>query len=125
MEWDNNRQSVIATLTNGRVIVSKDRDFDTVIEIEDEELNTLEAINTGYTVYSDLASEANEFYEVARRSALKIDSKIESIIGKSPTDQSQSHATDSLPHSALSYMFNCYRASGGLLHSPRLQCSFS
>ena len=78
--WNEDLGSGTTTLESGRVIVSKDRDFDTVIEIQDTDFNTLEVINVGYSTYSDMRAEADEIYELARRSALQIDSKLESII---------------------------------------------
>ena len=78
--WDNALESGTTTLVSGQVIVSKDRDFDTVIEIKDTNFNTLEVINVGYGKYSDLKTVADEIYDMARRSALQIDSKLESII---------------------------------------------
>ena len=80
VEWAWDEESATTTLANGQVVVSKDRDFDTVIEIQDSDLNNLEVINVGYPRYSDLKEEADELYELARRSALQIDSKLESIL---------------------------------------------
>ena len=78
--WDAELGSVTATLSNGRVIVSKDSDFDTVIEIEDSDSNNLEFINVGFHGFGDLQLEADELYDLARHSALQIDSKLESIL---------------------------------------------
>ena len=78
--WNKDQGSGTTALLNGRVIVSKDRDLDTVIEIQDTESNNLEEINVGYRKYSDLKTEADELYELARRSALQIDSKLESLL---------------------------------------------
>ena len=78
--WDETEGSGTATLVNGRVIVSKDRDFDTVVTIQDSDWNDLEEINVGYPSYKDLSEEADELYELARRSALNVDSKLESIL---------------------------------------------
>ena len=78
--WDEQLASATATLANGRVIVSKDRDRDTQVRIEDTDSNTLEDVNVGYVAYRHLQSEADELYELARRSGLKIDSKLESIL---------------------------------------------
>ena len=78
--WDKEQGIGTTTLVNGRVIVSKDRDSDTVIEILDTDSSNLEEINVGYPTYSDLKTEADELYELARRSALQIDSKLESIL---------------------------------------------
>ncbi len=77
--WDADQGNSIATLENGRVIVAKDRDFDTQVTIQDTASNNLEVINVGYTKYRDLRQQADQLYELARRSALKIDSKLESI----------------------------------------------
>ena len=79
-EWDKARGSVTTTLVNGQVIVSKDRDYDTVLEIQDKDSNNLEEINVGFFSYRDLKLEADELYEQARRSALQVDSKLESIL---------------------------------------------
>ena len=81
MEWVWDEQQAIgtATLENGRVIVSKDRDFDTRVRIQDVDSTNLEDINVGYTKYKDLKAPVDQLYELARRSALKIDSKLESI----------------------------------------------
>ena len=79
-EWDEVSESGIATLANGKVIVSKDRDFDTQIRIQDTDSNNLENINVGYLEYRDLKVAADELYELSRRSALKVDSKLESIL---------------------------------------------
>ena len=78
--WDQDLGIGIATLANGRVIVSKDRDFDTVIEIQDTDANNLEELNVGFPTFSDLQPVADELYEQARRSALQVDSKLESIL---------------------------------------------
>ena len=78
--WDENLGIATATLVNGRVIVSKDPDLDTVITIQDADANTLAEINVGYTQNRDFVTEADQMYDVARRSALQIDSKLESII---------------------------------------------
>ncbi len=78
--WDKNLERGTTTLVNGRVIVSKDRDFDTVIQIQDTDSNILGEINVGYPAFGDLSKEADELYELARRSALQVDSKLESIL---------------------------------------------
>ena len=78
--WDEYLASGTATLVNGRVIVSKDSDFDTQVTIQDTDSNNLEDINVGYYKYSYLKTQADELYELARRSALKTDSKLESIL---------------------------------------------
>ena len=64
------------------MIISKDPDFDTVVEIEDTDSNKLEEINTGYHTYIVLKPEADELYGLARRRALQIDSKLESILSE-------------------------------------------
>ena len=80
VEWEWDRGVSTAMLINGRVVVSKDRDNDTVVKIQDEYSNNLDEINTGYASYNDLKAEADELYDLARRSALQIDSKIASIL---------------------------------------------
>ncbi len=77
--WHDNSASAIATLENGRVILSKDRDFDTEVRIQDVDSTNLEDINVGYAKYRYLKEQVDQLYEMARRSALKIDSKLESI----------------------------------------------
>ena len=77
--WDKDQGSGTTTLLNGRVIVSKDRDSDTVIVIQDTDSTNLEEINVGYRTHIELKTEADELYELARRSALQVDSKLESI----------------------------------------------
>ena len=79
-EWNELDQAVTAALENGRVLVSKDRDLDTVIEVRDAEGITLEKVNTGYPKYRDLLDAAEEVYETARRAAFRVDSKLEAII---------------------------------------------
>ena len=78
--WDEDMGSVTATLANGRVILSRDRDFDTVMVIQDADSNFLERINVGYRQYVDLKFEEDELYRLARRSALQVDSKLDSIL---------------------------------------------
>ena len=78
--WNERLASATATLANGRVIVSKDRDRDTQVRIQDTDSNTLEDVNVGYVAYKHLQGQADELYELARRSGLKIDSKLESIL---------------------------------------------
>ena len=80
VEWEWDRGTGTAMLINGRVVVSKDSDHDTVVEIQDEDSNKLDEINTGYFDYLELKAEANELYNLARRSALQIDSKLASIL---------------------------------------------
>ena len=78
--WDQDERTATAILANGRIIVGRDRDFDTRILIQDSDANSLEDVNVGYTAYSDLKTEADGLYELARRSALKVDSKLESMM---------------------------------------------
>ena len=78
--WDERLAISTATLANGRVILSKDRDRDTVVRIQDTDSNTLEDINVAYLQYKHLQRQADELYELARRSGLQIDSKLESIL---------------------------------------------
>jgi hypothetical protein len=79
-EWSVADRRSVADLVNGRVLVGKDRDGDSVVTIQDTEAVTLEAINVGFLEYADLKSSADELYELARRSALQVDSKLESIL---------------------------------------------
>ena len=69
-----------ATLASGKVIVNKDDDYDTVVRIMDTDSNILGEINSGYRKHVDLKENADELYELARRSALQVDSKLESIL---------------------------------------------
>ena len=78
--WDEAQRTGIATLESGRVIVGKDDDFDTYMRIEDTDSNRLENINVGFPKYKELRPEADELYELARRSALDVDSKLELIL---------------------------------------------
>ena len=77
--WDEQQATFNTTLENGRVIVSKDRDLDTQLRIQDVDSANLEDINVGYPAYRYLKEPVDQLYELARRSALKIDSKLESI----------------------------------------------
>ena len=70
----------VAELANGSVLLAKDRDYDTVITIRDSDSNVLAEINVGYREYADLKPLADELYDLARRSALRVDSKLESIL---------------------------------------------
>ena len=79
-EWDETDGSGTTMLENGRVIVSKDSDFDTVIKIQDTDSNDLDQINVGYRSHVAFKTVADELYELARRSALNIDTKLESIL---------------------------------------------
>ena len=81
-QWDGGKGRCVAELTNGRVLVGKDIGNDTFITIQDSDLNTLEAVNVGFPEYLGLRSTADELYELARRSALQVDSKLESILGE-------------------------------------------
>ncbi len=78
--WDEWSKNLTAKLTNGQIVISKDRDFDTVIRIVDTDENVLEEINAGYRIYADLKEDSDELHQLARRSALKVDSKLDSIL---------------------------------------------
>ena len=82
VEWDWNQSWHRCTteLANGRVLVDKDRDSDTVVTIQDAEGLTLETINVGFHEYAELKASADALFELARRSALQVDSKLESIL---------------------------------------------
>ena len=79
-EWDEDLRSATATLEHGRIIISVDRDFDTVVEIQNTDLENVDQINVGYPQYTDLTKVADELYQLARRSALRVDSTLESIL---------------------------------------------
>ena len=82
VEWERDELSgnITSTLSNGQIVLGKDRDFDTVIKIMDTYGNVLEEINAGYRIYADLKEYADELYQLARRSAFQVDSKLESIL---------------------------------------------
>lgn len=72
----------VAELANGRVLVEKDFGNDTLVTIQDSDSNTLEKINVGFPEYADLKPYADELYDLARRSALQVDTKLESIFNE-------------------------------------------
>ena len=78
--WNEEFERGTATLINGRVIVEKDRDSDTVVKIQDTDSANLEVINVGYRENAYLREGADELYMRARRSALRVDKKLESIL---------------------------------------------
>ena len=78
--WDEQTASGIATLASGRVIVSKDSDFDTFVKIQNPHRKTIEEVNVGYPRYKGLKVPVDELYDLARRSALGVDSTLESIL---------------------------------------------
>ena len=82
VEWEQQELfgNLTTTLANGQISLSLDRDQDTVISIYDTYGNVLETINAGYIQYKELKADADKLYELARRSALEIDSKLESIL---------------------------------------------
>ena len=79
-DWDQSSLQCTAELANGWILVAKDRDGDTVVTIQDTEEVTLETINVGFHEYAELRVSADSLYELARRSALQVDSKLESIL---------------------------------------------
>ena len=79
-EWREDGDYVCATLANGEIVVSKDNDFDTEIQIYDTDSNILVKVNTGYRIYASLKADADELYQLARSSALQLDFKLESIL---------------------------------------------
>lgn len=78
--WDDLWRNLTTTLASGKVTLEKDRDLDTVIKIVDTYGNVLEEVNAGFKIYVDLKEDADALYDLARRSALQIDSKLESIL---------------------------------------------
>ena len=78
--WDDLWGNLSTTLANGKVVLDKDRDLDTVIKIMDSYENVLQEINAGFKIYADFKEGADALYDLARRSALQIDSKLDSIL---------------------------------------------
>ena len=78
--WDQLSRKGLATLETGYVEVSKDSDNDTVVIIMDEEQSILETLNVGFRDFSELKKQADSLYELGRRSALQIDSKLQSML---------------------------------------------
>ncbi len=78
--WSQSSRRCTAELANGWVLLDRDRDGDTVVTIQDTEGFTLETINVGFHEYAELKASADALYELARRSALQVDSKLESIL---------------------------------------------
>ena len=79
-EWDAILGTATATLENGRIILSKDPDIDTVVEIQNTDFQNVDEINVGYHKYNELQPKADELYQLARRSALRVDSTLDSIL---------------------------------------------
>lgn len=79
-EWHPVSSRPVTDLANGRVLLDKDHDEDTVVTIKDTEGNILEHVNVGFREYADLKEYADQLYELARRAALQVDSKLESIL---------------------------------------------
>ena len=70
----------VAELTNGRVLVEKNFTNDTLVTIQDSDSNTLAKTNVWHPEYLGLKPHADELYDLARRSALQIDTKLDSIL---------------------------------------------
>lgn len=79
-DWNSKSRSATANFMSGRLVVSKDRDFDTVLEIQNSARETIERINTGYVRWSVLKTDADKLYELARRAALGVDSTLEALL---------------------------------------------
>ena len=79
-EWDSVNDQSFTDLLSGRVIVGKDSDDDAYIRIQDTEGMSLEYINVGFPEYRQLMQLASDLSELARRSALQIDSKLGAIL---------------------------------------------
>ena len=79
-DWDEEQATGTVTLGGGQVIVSKDRDFDTVVDILNTEGNVLASINVGYSSYIDLKEEADELYGLADRVARQKAAELGSIL---------------------------------------------
>lgn len=86
VEWTvGGPREFVVHFLSGRVLVGKDNDNDVYITVTDTNGIIVESANMGFRRYAnnrEFRNQMVELYDLARRSALRVDSTMESILGE-------------------------------------------